>query len=119
MKILTGIALLAAFLIAAPAGAADAAAPAGSAERGKQVYMKHVCYSCHGTVGQGGGKAGPKLAPNPFPYEAFADQTREPRNVMPAYPKKFFSDQDMADVYAYVLSIPAGAKASDIPLLKK
>ena len=38
---------------------------------------------------------------------------------MPAYPKKFLSDQDMADVYAYVVSIPAGPKASDIPLLKK
>ena len=119
MKVLTGITLLAALLLAPLAGAADSNAPAGSAERGKQVYMKHVCYSCHGTVGQGGGKAGPKLAPEPFPYEAFADQTREPRNVMPAYPEKFLSAQDMADVYAYVASIPAGAKASDIPLLKK
>lgn len=119
MKVSTGITVLAAFLLAPTAGAADPDAPAGSAERGKQLYMKHVCYSCHGTVGQGGGKAGPKLAPGPFPYAAFENQMREPRNVMPRYPEKFVSAEEMADIYAYVASIPAGAKATDIPLLKK
>ncbi len=122
MRKLTGIALLSAVLLAPSAGAADSAAMTGSAgatERGRQLYMKHICYSCHGTVGQGGGKAGPKLAPEPFPYDAFENQMREPRNVMPRYPEKFVSGQDMADIYAYIVSIPAGPKAGEIPLLKK
>ncbi len=94
-------------------------APAGSAERGKALYTKHTCFSCHGTIGQGGERgAGPKLAPNPFPYAAFAMQMRQPRSVMPRYPAQFVSDQELADIYAYVAAIPAGKAAKDIPLLK-
>lgn len=119
MNNLTGITRLAALLLTPLAGAADSDAPAGSAARAKGLYMKHVCYSCHGTVGQGGGKTGPKLAPEPFPDAAFESQMREPRSVMPGYPEKFVSGQDLADIHAYLASIPAGAKASDIPLLKK
>ena len=57
-----------------------AQAPQGSVERGKKLYQEKWCHTCHGTVGQGGERgAGPKIAPNPFPYEAFAMQTRRPR----------------------------------------
>jgi ubiquinol-cytochrome c reductase cytochrome c subunit len=119
MKHLTSIVLLAAFLHAPFAIAADPTAPPGSIERGKELYMKNTCYSCHGMVGQGGErKAGPRLAPDPFPYVAFAMQLRQPRGTMPRYPVQFVSDQDLADIYAYVASIPAGPKANDIPLLK-
>ena len=111
--------LLAALLLTPLANAAGPDAPAGSAGRGKLLYMQHVCYSCHGSVGQGGGPAGPKVAPDPFPYVAFAMQMRQPRGVMPRYPGKFVSDQDLADIYAYVAAIPAGPKADEIPLLKK
>ncbi len=114
MKKLIRIALLAvllhALLTVPLAGAADSTAPAGSATRGKDLYMKHVCYSCHGSVGQGAERTGPKLAPNPFPYAAFAMQMREPRDVMPRYPEKFVSEQDLADIYAYMASIPAASK---------
>jgi mono/diheme cytochrome c family protein len=119
MKYSIGFALLAAFLATPFASAADSTAPAGSVERGKKIFINQTCFSCHGTVGQGGGSAGPKLAPDPFPYAAFAMQVRQPRGVMPRYPKQFLTDQDLADVYAYVASIPAGTKATDIPILKK
>lgn len=92
--------------------------PAGSAERGYQAYMKFQCYTCHGTVGQGADRGtGPKLAPDPFPYAAFAAQTRTPRQDMPAYRRPFLSDQDLADIYAYILSIKPSPAAKDIPLL--
>ena len=38
---------------AAAAFGAQAQAPAGDAARGKSLYMKNMCYTCHGTVGQG------------------------------------------------------------------
>jgi mono/diheme cytochrome c family protein len=93
-------------------------APQGSAERGKKVYQAKWCHSCHGTVGQGGERgAGPRIAPNPFPYEAFAMQTRRPRANMPRYPVEVLSDQEMADIYAYIASIKPGPAAKDLPLL--
>jgi len=90
-----------------------------SVERGTKLYQEKWCHSCHGTVGQGGERgAGPRIAPNPFPYEAFAMQTRRPRANMPRYPVEFLSDQEMADIYAYVASIKPGRPAKDIPALR-
>jgi mono/diheme cytochrome c family protein len=98
---------------------AHADGPAGPVEQGKALYMKNMCFTCHGTVGQGGERgAGPKLAPDPFPFIAFEMQLRTPRGVMPRFPKQFVSDQELADIYQYVASIPAGPKAADIALLK-
>ncbi len=92
-------------------------APAGSAERGQKIFMHQMCFNCHGTVGQGGGVAGPKLAPNPFPWAAFAQQVRKPRVEMPPYSEKNLSEQDLADAYAYLVSIKPGPAAKDVPLL--
>ena len=93
-------------------------APAGSAERGWKSYMHHACYTCHGTVGQGGERgAGPKIAPNPWPWPAFAQQTRKPHGVMIPYSERTLPDQELADIYAYVLTIKPGPAAKDIPLL--
>jgi ubiquinol-cytochrome c reductase cytochrome c subunit len=92
-------------------------APAGSAERGYQAYMKYQCYTCHGSVGQGGGAAGPRIAPNPFPWVAFEVQVRKPRLDMPAYREAFLSAQELADMYAYLLSIKPAPMAKEIPLL--
>src|SRR6266545_700691 len=101
------------------ASTAWAQAPQGSVERGKKLYQDKWCHSCHGTVGQGGDRgAGPKIAPNPFPYEAFAHQTRRPRSSMPRYPAEFLSDQELADIYAYVASIKPSPSAKDIPALR-
>jgi mono/diheme cytochrome c family protein len=92
--------------------------PAGSPERGYQAYMKYQCYTCHGTIGQGADRgAGPKLAPNPFPWTAFENQVRRPRQDMPPYRKEFVSDQELADMYAYLSSIKPSPEAKDIPLL--
>jgi mono/diheme cytochrome c family protein len=93
--------------------------PAGSVESGYKAYMKYQCYTCHGTQGQGGERgAGPKLAPNPFPWAGFEFQVRTPRQDMPAYRKPHLSDQELADIYAYVRSIKPSPAASAIPLLK-
>src|SRR5438477_12991246 len=92
-------------------------APAGSAERGYQTYMKYQCYTCHGTVGQGADRGtGPKLAPNPVSFATFTAQIRTPRQDMPPYRKEFVSDQELADLYAYLASIKPSPAAKDLPL---
>ena len=98
---------------------AGAQAPAGDVTRGQAAYMKYMCYTCHGTAGQGGDRgSGPRIAPDLWPWEAFAQQTRRPREAMPRYPKEHLPDQEMADMYAYLATMKRGAKAADIPLLR-
>ena len=105
-------------MAAAFAVAAHAQAPAGDAARGKALYMKNMCYTCHGTVGQGT-RYGVKLAPGTLPMEAFAQQVRHPRASMPRYPVEFVSEADLSDIVAYLASIKPEPKADDIPLLKE
>ena len=109
--------LVAALLCAALPALAQA--PGGDAARGKAAFMKNMCYTCHGTVGQGGDRgSGPRIAYDVWPWEGFAQQVRHPREQMPRYPKELLSDADLADIYAYVASMKSGLKAKDIPLLR-
>jgi mono/diheme cytochrome c family protein len=111
--------MLIAFALAA-ATAASAQAPAGDAARGRAAFMKNMCYTCHGSAGQGGDRgSGPRIAYDVWPWEGFNQQVRHPREQMPRYPKELVSDQDLADIYAYVSSFRKGPKASEIPLLKE
>lgn len=90
----------------------------GSPERGYQAFMKYQCYTCHGTIGHGADRGvGPRLAPNPLPYDSFSLQVRRPRQDMPAYRKEFVSDQELADIYAYLKSVKGGPAVKEIPLL--
>jgi len=98
---------------------AHAQAPNGDVARGKALYKKNLCYTCHGSAGQGGDRgSGPRIAYDVWPWEGFAQQVRRPREQMPRYDKAHVSDQDLADIYAYVASFKKGPKASDIPLLR-
>jgi mono/diheme cytochrome c family protein len=97
---------------------AQAQAPAGDAARGKALYMKDMCWTCHGTEGHGG-PYGPSVAASPIPWDGFVNQLRHPRSSMPPYAPKFVSDQDLGDIHAYLASIKPGRKASDLALLKE
>src|SRR5262245_35605851 len=117
-EISRGIALLA-FGLAGTGAAAQTAeglgAPPGDAKRGGQIYMKQLCHTCHGTIGHGGERgSGPKIYPNPFPYQAFLMQVRKPRQVMPPYTEKNLSDQEVADIYHYLFSTKPSPAAKDI-----
>ena len=46
--------------------------PAGNAENGKRIFNKIGCYQCHGREGQGSVMTGPRIAPNPVPFEVLA-----------------------------------------------
>ncbi len=71
---------------------------------GRAIYETKGCYQCHGYVGQGGG-AGPKLAPQPIPYQAFALIVRKPPDVMPAYSRNVLTDAELEAIYQYLTAI--------------
>jgi ubiquinol-cytochrome c reductase cytochrome c subunit len=85
-----------------------------NAENGKKLFFKNGCYECHGTLGQGG--TGPRLAPKPLAAAALAAYVRKPGGGMPPYSVKVMSDAEVADIRAYLATIPDPPK--DIPLLK-
>ena len=91
-------------------------AAAGSGEKGKAAYVRHGCWQCHGFDGQGS-VAGSKIAPNPMPFEAFSDFVRTTGGAMPPYQKAILSDDDLADIYAYLQSVPKARDPKTIPLL--
>jgi ubiquinol-cytochrome c reductase cytochrome c subunit len=95
---------------------APLALAAGSAEKGKAAFVQHGCWQCHGFVGQGG-ITGPKLAPNPMPLEAMSVFVRNTRGGMPPYQKPVLSDADLADIHAYLSSVPKAPDYKSIPLL--
>lgn len=93
-------------------------APTGNAKNGRAVYTTAGCYECHGREAHGGAGTGPKLGPAPIPFSAFVFQVRSPRDQMPPYTSKVLSDTDLADIYAFVQSLPQPPKVESIPLLK-
>jgi ubiquinol-cytochrome c reductase cytochrome c subunit len=95
---------------------APLALAAGSAEKGKTAFVKHGCWQCHGFVGQGA-VTGPKLAPNPIPPEAFSAFVRFSAGGMPPYQKAILSDEDLADIHAYLQSQSKAPDYKSIPLL--
>jgi mono/diheme cytochrome c family protein len=102
---------------AAPARAQDA--PPGNVENGKAVYLKVGCFLCHGRVGQGGGynQPVPSLAKTALPFEGFKFQLRSPVKDMPAYAEMVMTDKEIADIYAFVQSLPGKSDPKNFPLL--
>jgi mono/diheme cytochrome c family protein len=100
--------------------AATDAAPAGNAQNGKKIFVSDGCYECHGREGQGATQTGAaRIGPPQLSFEYFLRYVRQPTNQMPPYTSKAVSDQDMADIYAFLKSIPLPPKGKDIPLLNK
>jgi ubiquinol-cytochrome c reductase cytochrome c subunit len=98
----------------------NAAALAASVENGKIAYVKHGCWQCHGLLGQGSlvTSNGTVLAASPLSFEIFANFVRSANRAMPPYREAILSNADLADIYAYLQSIPKPQDANSIPLLK-
>jgi len=117
-------ALLAAWCFARPVSRAQepsaskaGAAPAGNAQNGKKLFVSFGCYECHGTMGQGARAAGMRIGPPPLEREEFMQYVRGPAGEMPPYTPKVVSDEQLADIYAYLQSIPKPPSPKSIPLL--
>jgi mono/diheme cytochrome c family protein len=118
LRLMFVILLTAASALAAQTVVPSPATPTGDAATGKKLFAGYGCYQCHGYAAQGGGAAGPRLAPRPIPFAAFSKYVRTPTGDMPPYTAKVVSEQNLADLYAFLTSIPQPAPIDSIPLLK-
>lgn len=93
--------------------------PAGNVASGKRLFVSAGCQLCHNGEAQGGGP-GPRLAPNPkmLEFKVFVQRARRPANAMPPYTAKVLSDQQLADIYAFLQTVPKPPDVSTIPLLQ-
>ncbi len=112
-RVSVGLAALAAGLVLG-----HGAALAADAAKGKILFtQKYGCYECHGTEGQGSPVTGPKLAPDPIPFETLAAFVRTSSGPMPPFREQILPNEDLADIYAYLQSIKPGPDYKSIPLL--
>jgi mono/diheme cytochrome c family protein len=99
------------------AARAQDAAP-GDAVEGKRLFLAVGCFLCHGRAGQGGAMNGPApiLAKTQMPFDGFKGQLRQPVNDMPAYSEALMSDKQIADIYAFVQSLPGPRPTKDMTI---
>ena len=113
--------LAAALILALPGARAQApkadAAPAGNVSNGKRIFNSYGCYQCHGREAQGSAPTGPRIGPHPIPWAAFSRYVRQPAGQMPPYTSKVVSETELADIYAFLQSLPQPPPAKNIPLL--
>jgi len=89
----------------------------GNAKNGRKIYTNYGCYECHGREGQGSVVSGPRIAPHPTQFAAFVKYIRQPKGQMPPYTEKVVSDAELADIYAFLQSLPQPPDPKSIPLL--
>ena len=104
------------FAVGASAQAEQVAdTPEGNPEAGRRVFNDRGCYQCHGYEAHAG--PGSRLAPNPIPFTAFSRYVRAPRGQMPPYTSTVLSDIELANIYAFLKSIPEPPPVESIPAL--
>lgn len=96
--------------------AAQPAGPTGDPAKGKATFERAGCWECHGHQGQGGVE-GPRIAAPAPALQVMSRYVRNPRRNMPPYTQKVLSDQELADIYAYLRSIPPAPDYTTVPLL--
>jgi len=95
---------------------AQSAESAQSAQSGRSAFVEMGCHHCHGYEGQGALPTGPRLAPEPMPFEVFSNIVRRPPNVMPAYSAKVLSDEKLKRILEFLESIPEPPDVASIPV---
>ena len=79
--------------------------PVGDAGRGQRWFNMHNCVGCHGKHANDG--RAPKIAAIDRSFSGFVRLLRNPDSVsMPKFPEKEISQQDAADIYAWLKSLP-------------
>lgn len=96
---------------AALAGSAmllSAAHPGGPAPPDPELYVSAGCAGCHGPAAAG--DIGPTLAGTRITFEAFLEQLRSPRGMMPTIAPTLVSDEQARGLFDFVsdLDVPEG-----------
>jgi mono/diheme cytochrome c family protein len=107
-----------AFLKSTAPASSQGEVPEGNAANGKKLFVAYGCYQCHGYEGQGA-STGPRIGPPPLSLAFLISYVHHPTGQMPPYTEKVVPDQDLADIFAYLKSMPTPAHASSIPLLNQ
>ena len=83
-------------------------APPGNPDNGKRWFMMHNCSSCHGPHGNDGRAV--NIAGLKMGFGSFVRKLRKTdAPIMPSFPVAKVSEQDAADIYAYLKSMPPEA----------
>jgi len=82
----------------------DPYAQVGDSAAGKEFWNGYECAHCHGLYGQGG--YGPDLAGLGLTFEQFKHQVRQSWGIMPRWSEKQVSDKELANVFAFLTSLP-------------
>jgi mono/diheme cytochrome c family protein len=98
----------------------NGAAFAASAENGKKAFVAHGCWQCHGFEGQGSVATSNSavIARTQLPFESFEAFVRGTNRAMPPYHEAILPSADLADIYAYLQSVPKPPAMETIQLLK-
>jgi mono/diheme cytochrome c family protein len=103
-------------LILLAASAALAQSP--NAQNGRKLFTRFGCYECHQYEGQGAAATGPRLGPHPIAYANFTKYVRQPTGQMPPYTAKVVKDSELAEIYAFLQSLPEPQPVKEIPGLR-
>ena len=60
-----------------------------------------------------------RLAPNPIQFDVFSLYVRRPTGQMPPYTRTVLSDGELADIYAFLVSIPNPPPVESLPALNE
>jgi mono/diheme cytochrome c family protein len=84
-------------------------APQGDVRRGAAEWVR--CVNCHGP--QAEGAFGPDLAGRDLTWAQFRKAVREPWGIMPMFTEGQKSDQALADILAYLKTLPPAARLGE------
>jgi len=101
LAILIGIIVILSLTLAAcGGGSSSSTAPTGDAAAGQTTYASLPCVGCHGENAEG--SVGPKLAGFSGGWDKFQTTVRNGHEEMPKFGTDVVSDQQLADVYAWL-----------------
>jgi mono/diheme cytochrome c family protein len=81
----------------------------GDAENGKKLYASVGCATCHGISAQGSGTI-PRIGPTQLALRMFVKYVRQPSGSMRAFPQETVSDEQLADIFAFLSSLSPQSK---------
>ena len=93
---------------------------AANSGNGQRLFVRDGCYECHGYLGQGStSTGGTRLGPPQIPLSAFVSYVREPTGQMPPYTAKVISNEDLAEIYNFLKSVPPPPPLKTIRILNQ